>query len=186
MALTTDKILARLRILAVVTFFVSVSISCFAAKPLDPKDKAKLTEMVKTQYQASGMEGSTVYKFKGRMILVTIVGVKQSPNAQRVAQVKASRSAGEYLQSSTNKSVSVYEVVDKESYAMTDNSGIASNAATSEITQSTSDNTAVETEEIFTDKMVQSSMSMVNHIEPLSKIGLEGNQVIFAYYMIVK
>ncbi len=150
----------------------------------------KLADIARSHYDMTMMDGASVYRFKGRDILLVIVDVKKSPNAQRVGQVKASRAAGEFLQSATNKSVTVYEVSDDNSYAFKDKSlerGSSSGTTVSDrIEQGTSDITTTETQEQFSDKIVQSSITRVGRIEPLCRIGAEGNNIILAYFLIIE
>lgn len=160
------------------------------SKPLSDKDRTKLAAIARNHYAATMMDGASVYRFKGRDILLVIVEVKKSTNSQRVGQVKASRAAGEFLQSATNKSVTVYEVSDGSSYSLKDTGeehGSSSGSTVgNKISQETSDMTATATEEQFSDKIVQSSMTRVRHIEPLCRLGAEGNNVIFAYFLILE
>ena len=150
----------------------------------------EFAEIARNHYSLTMMDGASVYRFKGRDILLAIVEVKKSPNSQRVGQVKASRMAGEFLQSATNKSVTIYEVSEGNSYSFNDKSeehGTSSSKhVNSEITQGTSDLTTTATEEHFSDKIVQSSMTRVGHIEPLCRLGSDGNNLVFAYFMILE
>lgn len=175
------------------SFFV-VLISCLglyaSTNPLSEKDRTKLADIARHQYDLTMMDGATIYKFKGRDILLVITEVKKSPNAQRVGQVKASRLAGEFLQSATNKSISVYEVSEGGSYSFQNESSELSSTSGSisggTLSQSTGDFTTTETKESFSDKIIQSSITQVGHIEPLCRIGAEGNNIIFAYFMILQ
>ena len=108
----------------------------------------------------------------------------------RVAQVKAARIAGEYLEGSMNKSVTVYETIEKDSYSLNDESkeinANQNSLASTTIDQNVSDKTERVTEENFSDKIIQSSLTRVNHMEPLTRfIGEEGSQL-FAFYIILK
>ena len=163
---------------------------CAKTKPLSDKDRTKFAEIARNHYAATMMDGASVYRFKGREILLVIVEVKKSPNAQRVGQVKASRSAGEFLQSATNKSVTVYAVSEGNSYSFKDkgeeSSSTSGTNVSDRITQGTSDLKTTETEETFSDKIVQNSLTRVGHIEPLCRLGAEGGNVTFAYFMILE
>lgn len=163
---------------------------CAKSKPLSEKDRTKFAEIARSHYAATMMDGASVYRFKGREILLVIVEVKKSSNAQRVGQVKASRAAGEFLQSATNKSVTVYAVSDGSSYSFKDkgeeNSSTSGTNVSDRITQGTSDLKTTETEETFSDKIVQNSLTRVGHIEPLCRLGADGGNVTFAYFMIIE
>ena len=160
------------------------------SKPLSEKDRSQLADIARSHYNMTMMDGASVYRFKGRDILLVIVDVKKSPNAQRVGQIKASRAAGEFLQSATNKSVTVYEVSEDNSYAFKDKSvehGSTSGTTVSDrLEQGTADITATATEETFSDKIVQSSITRVGHIEPLCRIGAEGNNITLAYFLVIE
>ena len=54
------------------------------------------------------------------------------------------------------------------------------------ISQSTSDITTTTTEETFSDKIIQSSITQVGHIEPLCRIGADGTNMIMAYFLVIK
>ena len=160
------------------------------SKPLSEKDRQKLADIARRQYEQTMMYGASMYKFKGRNILLVIVDVKKSTNAQRVGQVKASRLAGEFLQDATNKSITVYDVREGNAYSFQDEgsersttSGILSSG---NISQSTEDFTTTATHETFSDRIIQSSITRVGHIEPLCRIGTEDNDITFAYFMIVE
>lgn len=179
-----------LRFFLAVILCLTCGSAVFAEKPLSEKDRLQLSDIAKRHYEATMMEGASVFRFKGRDILVVIIEVKKSPNAQRVGQVKSSRSAGEFLQSATNKSITVYEVSDGSSYSMQDRAterGSSSGAVVSDnISQGTSDITTMETEEHFSDEIVQSSMTRVGHIEPLCRLSADGTTLTFAYFLVLE
>ena len=178
------------RVALALVLMMSCAGEILAAKPLSEKDRAKLAEVARNQYNLSMMDGASVYRFKGRDILLVITEVKKSPNAQRVGQVKASRLAGEFLQSATNRSVTVYEVSDGSSYDFSDkaseNTTTQGSVTGDRISQSTSDITTTTTEETFSDKIIQSSITQVGHIEPLCRIGADGINMIMAYFLVIK
>lgn len=173
-----------------ITIIICLCVPAWGAKTLSDKEKQSLCNIVKAGYEATQMEGSSLRKFKGKKILISIVAVKKSASTQRVAQVKAARSAGEFLQGAVNKSVTVYETLESDTYAIDENNreqGDTHNARSEyNITQQTSDHSAKTTEERITDKVVQSALTQVNHIEPLCAISGNGAQQVFAYYMILE
>ena len=187
MALTIDKRFTRL-ITAILLFIIAIP--GFAAKPLKDKDRQRLINVVRERYTETMMQGAEVIRIGGKNVLVTVVGTKSGPNSQRMAQVKAARAAGEYLQASSNKSLTVYEVTDNQSYKLSDKasaSGSSHNSATSSnISQKTDDASTIETSEKFTDRMVQTSFTQVNHIEPLCNLGSVAGEIVYAYYMIIE
>lgn len=167
-----------------------VNASSSNAKPLTEKDRLKLAEVARTHYDMIMMEGASIIKFKGRDILLVIVDVKKTPNSQRVAQVKASRMAGEFLKEATNKSVTVYSLLDDNSYSLKDKSeelGSTSGSIIDDnISQTTKDMTTTSTEEYFSDKIIQSSNSRVKHIEPLCRISDNASNITFAYFLVIE
>lgn len=155
---------------------------CNGAKILSDKEKNKLCDIVKEGFVQTQMTGTSIRKIKRKHILVSIVEVKKTANSQRVAQVKAARDAGEFLNGAVNHSVTVYESEEGDSYDLKDKeSGSASG-----ITQHTSDISTRTTEENFSDKIVQSALTQVKNIQPLCKISSAGPTEIYAFYMIVK
>ena len=160
-----------------------------AAKPYSEKEKIKLADIARQRYNETRMDGASIYRYKGRNVLIVITEVKKSPNSQRVGQVKASRLAGEFLQGATNKSLTVYEVSEGNSYSFqdegTEKSSTSGNLSGESITQTTGDFTTTETHETFSDKIIQSSITQVGHIEPLCTINATGGYITFAYFMIL-
>lgn len=177
-----------MRLIAAILLF-AIAFPVFAAKPLKDKDRQRLIEVVKQRYNETMMQGAEVIKIGGKNVLVAVVGAKKGPSSQRVAQVKAARAAGEYLQAASNKSVTVYEVTDNQSYKLSDKaseSGSTHNSATSSnISQKTDDASTIETSEKFTDRMIQTSFTQVNHIEPLCNLGAADGEIVYAYYIII-
>lgn len=135
------------------------------------------------------MQGSELFKIGKKKALVSIVGVKKTPNSQRVAQLKAARSAGEFLQAASNKSVTVYEVIDKKAYTLNDSaseSGHTTNSASvSNLSQEVEDVSTVESSETFSDKIIQSSLTRVKRMEPLCNLGMTDGELIFAYFTLI-
>jgi hypothetical protein len=158
--------------------------------PLSEKERMEFANVARQHYAMTMMDGASVYRFKGRELLLVIVQVKSSPNVQRVGQVKATRAAGEFLQSATNKSVTIYETGESNTYSLKDKSeekGTSAGATVSDIiSQGTSDITTTETTETFSDQIVQSSLTRVSHIEPLCRLGAENGYQTFAYFMILE
>lgn len=178
-----------MRIIVTVLSAICLILSC-NAQSLQDKELLKLTESVRMRYATTMMEGSSVYKTKQGNVLVTLVSVKKSPYMQRVAQVKAARDAGEFLQSAVNKSVTTYGTIDNSSYSMADkaeeNSKNHNSKASSSINQNVSDSNIKQSEESFSDKIIQSSLTRVGHMSPLTRfVGEEGVQM-FAFYLILQ
>ncbi len=168
------------RLLTCIMLFLVCGIGV-CAKPLSEKDRLKLADIARNNYAVTAMDGASVYRFKGEDILLVTVEVKKSPNAQRIGQVKASRLAGEFLQTAQNKSVTVYEVSDLNSYSLEDKGEVSGR-----VSQQTSDQSTMSTEENFSDKIIQSSITRVGHIEPLCRVGVQGNNIVFSYFLIIE
>ena len=168
--------------------FTIITLSC-AAQILQGDNLFLLVSQVKQQYSITMMEGSSVYRTKAGDVLVTLVTVKEGPNMQRVAQVKATRLAGEYLQAATNKSITVYEIVEKDSYVITDdvteNSETKDTQVESDINQGVMESQVHQSEENLSDKVIQTSLTHVAHMSPLTRFVGEGGTWIFAYYIIL-
>ena len=160
------------------------------AQSLSTEALTALANSVKQHYAFTMAEGASVHKIHEGNVLVAVVSIKKSQNMHRVAQVKAARIAGEYLEGSMNKSVTVYETIEKDSYSLNDESkeinANQNSLASTTIDQNVSDKTERVTEENFSDKIIQSSLTRVNHMEPLTRfIGEKGSQL-FAFYIILK
>lgn len=187
---SVGKLSLRRLLASILLCVVCCAIASAKSDPLSEKDRLEFAEIARRHYASTMMDGASVYRFKGRDLLLVIVQVKSSPNVQRVGQVKASRAAGEFLQTATNKSVTVYETSEGSSYSLKDSSkenGSSSGSSVSDvISQNTSDMTTTETSESFSDEIVQSSLTRVGHIEPLCRLGAEGGYQTFAYFMILE
>ena len=83
------------------------------AQSLSTEALTALANSVKQHYAFTMAEGASVHKIHEGNVLVAVVSIKKSQNMHRVAQVKAARIAGEYLEGSMNKSVTVYETIEK-------------------------------------------------------------------------
>lgn len=150
---------------------------------------SQLSFEVQRRYGQSQMDGVYILKLKGEKFLVSLVSVKPGPDMQRLAQVKARRQFGEFLQGVKNESVTVYEVIDSKSYKMEDETSeisVSLNVANrSTIEQNSMDKSTKTTEETFTDKTIQRSFARVSHMESLVHfVGNEGFHI-FVYYIIL-
>lgn len=195
MALIVNKIniakncMCFVRVVTVI-FCLALSIPSFASGTLNEKELQDLITVVRQRYAQTMMQGAEMIKIDGRNVLVAVVGTKKGPSSQRVAQVKAARTAGEFLQAASNKSVTVYEVTDNTSYSIKDKASetgsTLNSATTSVIEQKAEDVTTTETSENFSDSMVQTSFTQVNHIQSLCSLGMSDGEIVYAYYMILK
>lgn len=174
----------------IISLLLLLSSMIINAQSLSTEALTALANSVKQHYAFTMAEGASVHKIHEGNVLVAVVSIKKSQNMHRVAQVKAARIAGEYLEGSMNKSVTVYETIEKDSYSLNDESkeinANQNSLASTTIDQNVSDKTERVTEENFSDKIIQSSLTRVNHMEPLTHfIGEEGSQL-FAFYIILK
>lgn len=185
---TIDNRACRCTLFMLVLLLLCPSV-CFADH-LSDKQRGQLIAVVKKQYHETMMEGTTIHRLKRKNIVVTIVGVKKTPNSQRVAQVKATRNAGEFLQGAVNHSVTVYETIDNSAYSIADVSaggGMTENSTTSSaIEQNSTDMTCNVMEERFSDKSIQSSLTKVKQMQPLCKIYGDPSQEVYAFYIILE
>lgn len=174
----------------IISLLLLLSSMIINAQSLSTEALMKLAATVKQYYSITLMEGASIHKTSEGKVLVAIVSVKKSPSMQRVAQVKAARTAGEYLQGAANKSVTIYETIDKDSYSLNDESkeiSVSQNSSVSStIDQNVSDITERTTEENFSDAIIQSSLTKVNHMEPLTRFFGEDGTQLFAFYLILK
>lgn len=164
-------------------------VSFVDAKELSDKELQTLIGSVHASYNRMHMEGSSIYNIKKHNVLVTIVGVKKTANMQRVAQIKATRSTGEFLKGALNKGVTVYEASETDGYSLTDSaieeSDTHNTMVSAEICQDLNESSTHATEEKFSDTVIQSSISMVDRIAPLCRLGTDDGKEIFAYYMLM-
>lgn len=174
----------------ILTSIVMLWMATIHAQQLSPNTMGYLAACVQQQYAMTMMEGATAYKTSDGTILVVTVAVKRSSTMQRVAQVKATRTAGEYLQGAMNKSVTVYESTQESGYTLSDNaieSSISKNAEiASNLQQSVEDQSLMKTEERFSDKIIQSTLTRVNYMQPLTRFTGEDGYQVFAYFLFLK
>lgn len=90
-----------LTIFAVLMVFVSVSAQQFLAS-----SKTAFTNYIKRVYEAEHNEGCKFYSFDDKQVLITVISVKKSPTMQRAGEIKALRTAGEFLKGAQTKSYS--------------------------------------------------------------------------------
>ena len=94
-------------ILFVVLMFVKTPISY--GQQYWGNSKAAFTKYLKRVYEVEHTEGCQVYEFNNTNILVTVVSVKQTQQMQRAGEIKALRTAGEFLRGAQTISVSKVE-----------------------------------------------------------------------------
>lgn len=169
------------------------SLFCFAQ--LSDKHLEQLTLSVKQKYWNSQMEGCYVCKVGKTRILVinTIVQSQQNISQQnRVAQMKASRLASEFLNGASNKSVSVYDtgsstvstfVNDASSTQSTEN-----NYSSSKISEDTKEKETKEEHETFDDKVIQSALHQASGkgLQKLTSFRGPDEEKVFTYYIVMK
>lgn len=179
-----------MRVKTVLILIGILYLSFINAQSLSDRTLMKLATDIKRQYAITMMEGATMHKTSDGHVLVSVVSVKKSPTMQRVAQVKAARVAGEYLEGARNKSVTVYETIDRQSYSLNDNaeeqSHTSNSMSSSTINQDVSDSTQRVSEDNFSDKIIQSSLTRIRKMEPLTRFAGEDGTQIFVFYLVMK
>lgn len=116
-------------ILCVVLMFVNIPISY--GQQYWGDSKAAFTKYLKRVYEVEHTEGCQVYDFNNTNVLVTIVSVKQSQQMQRAGEIKALRTAGEFLKGAQTISVSKVEITKDGEIIGTPSDNIITSSVTS-------------------------------------------------------
>lgn len=139
----------------------SIILSLPSWAQLSESDLNKLAAAVKSNYEKSQIEGSSLYKTSsGYQVLVTITSTSSARSVEdqnREAQMKATRLASEYLSGAVNRAETIHS------------------------TQSTNNSSKEE----LSDKIVQSSLAQVKNLQPLFKIQTDEGEAVFAYYLVI-
>lgn len=169
-------------------FFFTVS----AQAQLSIKETERLAATVRMQYEEWGIEGAKVYQTSSHWTLVSIVTVtsnQKTSQQNRLAQIKASRVAIEFLKGSTNRSISVYDAFSTEGNSLTGRNQTGVNQKNQEIASSTSTSANEQTtnveSETMSDKVVQSAIDNIDGLQPLLKFAGEDGEIVYAYYMVI-
>lgn len=165
------------------------SLSCFAQ--LSDKQQEQLTSSVKQKYWNSQMEGCYVCKVGKIRILVvnTIVQSQQNISQQnRVAQMKASRLASEFLNGASNKSVSVYDTGSSTVSTFVKDASSTNSYSNSEVLVDKKEKETAEEHETFDDKVIQSALHQASGKGLQKLVSFRGpdEEKVFTYYIIMK
>ncbi len=175
------------------TTCLALLLSLGATAQLSEKEKTSLAETVRKNYEQFGIDGSNVYQTSRHWTLVSVVTVSPNQKAgqqSRQAQVKASRAAIEYLKGAVNNSFSVYDSYSNDETSLTEGQGNSTtlNGQTvgSQTYSSANEQTLSSEKETLSDKIVQSSISEVDGMQPLLKFEDKEEGVnVFAYYIVI-
>lgn len=132
-----------------------------AMAQLSQKEKTDLINSVKSNYNLTQIDGTSLYKTKsGYQVLVTVVSVSSAKSIEdqnREGQTKATRLASEYLSGATNSSRTIYD----------------------------SESSSNSSKESLSEKIVQYSMAQVKSMQPLFKMDGSDGQNVFAYFLVI-
>lgn len=164
---------------------LAVGFNAIGFAQLSEKNKQTLTEAVKMAYQLNGMEGTQVYKVGVHRVIVSVVEVQEklgSTQQSRIAQMKASRAAAEFLVGTKNRAVSVY---DSDSFS--DDQYRASTESDEDhvIAQSKNEGSSSVSSEHFSDKIIQESLAKIQGMQPLLKFAVGSGKAMYAYYIVI-
>ena len=163
-----------------------------AQAQLTDKETTVLASRVRTQYEEFGIEGAKVFQTPKHWTLVSIVTVTsdlKTSQQNRQAQIKAARTAIEFLKGATNKSISIYDATSSDSNTLSERNQSGVNQRDQEISSSTSTNasehsTNVE-QEIMSDKIAQSAIENIDGLQPLLKFKGGDGEMVYAYFMVI-
>lgn len=171
-------------------YFVTLCVSSLHSQTISENARIKLANVIQQYYALHQMDGASVHKMKGHKILVAIASVKQRANMQRLAQLKATNIAGEFLRGASNHAIAIYETTDNNTYRMDDKSIEGSythnSASLSEMNQKTIDNSFIEKEEKFSERIIQESLTRISNMEALTQFAGENGMRTFAYFILLK
>lgn len=171
--------------------FASLCMSNAFAQLTD-KETSLLASKVKTNYTEYGIEGAKVYQTRRHWTLVSIITVAndmKSPQQSRMAQIKATRTAAEFLRGATNASITVYEAFSDEATSLTEQSNssvLQENQTVGSSTSTGANEHSLRAEkENMSDKIVQSSLANIDNMQPLLKFDGGDGETVYAYYMVI-
>lgn len=158
---------------------------------LSDKELDFLAQKVKRNYAEYGIDGTQVYQTSRNRVLVSIalVSSDMKPAMQnRQAQVKATRSAVEFLNGAINQSINVYEAFSDERSSLSESEGSHVNQTGQSVNSGTAVNASESSlksdRETMSDKVVQSSLAQIDGMQPLFKMNTDEG-IVYAYYIII-
>ena len=159
---------------------------------ISSKQKQRLSEQVREDVMNQVMTGTQVYKIKHQYVLVTVVmaSSKMNLSAQiRVADMKARRNLGEFLEGAKNHSVSVYHTEQEESEVyLSDNGSLRKmdhSGIGSDIHSNVNETDKSRTTEFFSDRDVQESVSNIGKMQSLMRFTDAEGENVYAYYIML-
>ena len=173
---------------------IVVILCCVLVANAQLKDntKTKLRSKVITEYMDTRTDGCSIYKTSKGYVLVSTVSIKKRASievTQRIAQVKATRQASEFLIGAKNKSITTYVLTDYDTHAFDENQNDDNDISNITIDASTasfmSENTNQIEECSFDDKIIQSSIGEIRRLQSLTCIPFDTYNV-YSYFMLIK
>lgn len=169
----------------ILLLLLAVSIPLEGLAQLSEKNKSSLTQAVRAAYQLNGLEGAQVYKTGSYRVLVSIVEVSDnlgSTQQSRIAQMKATRAASEFLEGANNRAISVY---DSDSFSDDQYRASTELGEDYSVAQSKSEGSSTASSEHFSDKIIQESRAKIQGMQPLLKFAVGSGKAMYAYYIVI-
>lgn len=175
-------------------FTIIFILSCVLSVNAQLKDnvKAKLSTKVIAEYMETHIDGCSMYKTSKGYVLVSTVSVKKRVSnevTQRIAQIKATRQATEFLSGACNKSVTAFSLKDYDTHTFdedqSDDNDLINVNIDASTTSFTSENTNQMEEFSFNDKIVQTSIGEIYRMQCLTSMTYD-QTIVYSYFMIIK
>lgn len=100
------------RIIIIVLLLI-ISVDAIFSQQLSNSEKVSIVNYAKRVYQKEKTDGCRIITCGKTHVLLTTITIKESSAMQRVAEVKALRAAGEFLQGASTESISTIVIDDK-------------------------------------------------------------------------
>lgn len=159
---------------------------------LSTKQKERLIESVKADVIDRGLTGTQVYKVKRQYVLVTteIASSKMNASAQtRIAEIKARRNMGEFLEGAKNHAVSVYETTQEETEDYTSDQrshrAMEDQSVSSDVAYKVDEQALSRSSERFSEKDIQESMSKIGNMQQLARFMDADGETVYAYFVLL-
>lgn len=175
----------------ILLILVSLSATQVFAQLTDAETEFLATK-VRENYEEYGIDGAKVYQTPKHWTLVSVVTVTsdmKTSQQSRQAQVKATRTAAEFLKGAANRSISVYDAYSTDETSLTEQQSSGVQQKNQDISSGTSTNasekTAKSEQETMSDKIVQTAKGKIDGMQPLLKFKGEDGEIVYAYYIVI-
>ncbi|MBP5643756.1 MAG: hypothetical protein J6X10_05965 [Bacteroidales bacterium] len=176
-----------------ILLLIAVILTLTGRAQLSDAETAHLAKRVRANYEEFGIDGAKIYQTRKHWVLVSVVTVTSDmrpAQLARLAQVKATRTAVEFLEGVTNTSITVYDASSNEGTSLTErNSGSDVNLKDQTISASTTisanEQSIYAEHETLSDKIAQSSIAHIDGLQTLLKITGTDGELVYAYYMVI-